>query len=253
MDDESDISLSSDSIIHKQWVVPKRMVLYLQAPEENARKADPAALKLIWRAQAVLVQAHIFECLDFLDIDVSSSPSCDIRGTTYLKPCLLMERIPEETTTPSDPEQLEIEVETVIEEIICEHLYKYYIFTHQVEKRELRIARPVISGVPAPSTPDDSEWVVQPLNSNKLVRSLRGRRKQAHFVRHKLCNTTVKLLVLFFIVLARLCSASYLLAFTNRSFPSSHIRWGKLLTNWPTPLRAQGKTILGRCGSPPIW
>ena len=130
----------------------------------------------LWQTQSLLVLAHIFELLDHLEVIVSDEPHLEFESRMVKKPCLVLTRI------GSDGVPM-VELEESLTRMITEHFYKYYIYTHQVEKRSERVARPVISGDPGQVLPDSSEWVVQPRNSNALVRKLRGSRKQAQFVR----------------------------------------------------------------------
>jgi hypothetical protein len=174
-------SLSSDTSRNRQWIVPERLELYLES-QKDPRIHGASALRQLWQMQSILMLSHIFEVLDHMAIYVSDESTQVIQGTTYSKPCLVLTRSEATLASSSSPQTPSVEIETDISKIICEHFYKYYIFTHQVEKREERIARPVVSGDPHQTASDIIQWVVQPKNSNALVRKLRGKRKQALMV-----------------------------------------------------------------------
>ena len=159
------VSSSDPSIRELQYVVPSKAQLYIQS-RIDANPLQPSQFKHLWQTQAILIMAHIFELLDKIEVIVDSEPNVEIRGQSFEKPCLVLER-DEKLANAISPA---FEVECRPTQIICEHWYKYYIFTHQVEKREERIPRPIITGDPNQSEPDQSEWIVQPKNSNALVR-----------------------------------------------------------------------------------
>lgn len=180
MDAASQVSSSSESVRHKEYVLPIRSQLYLQSRIQplNSEKS----FQRLWQTQSILVMAHIFEALEFMEVHVSDEEKVQFEGKELEKPCLIL-------TRKGIDDTLVYEIETDISRIICEHLYKYYIFTHQVEKPSERVARPVVFSDPTLQTSQDpSEWVVQPKNSNALVRKLRGKRKAALQVRIQLTN-----------------------------------------------------------------
>lgn len=160
-----------------QYIVPEKQTLYLESriePFESER-----SLTQLWRTQSILVMAHIFEVIDHLDIVVAPGSELEIDGKKLEKPVLVVQREASKANLLSPA--YEIVSDPV--QIICEHLYKFYIFTHLIEKREDRVARPAASDDLESPEEDPSNWTVQPLNSNVLVRSLRGKRKVALQVR----------------------------------------------------------------------
>lgn len=176
---DSDASNAEDlaALRNLQYIVPQKQTLYLESkfePLESER-----SLAHLWRTQSILVMAHIFEALDHIEVIVSAGSEVEIDGKKLAKPVLVVHRDPAKANVLSPA--YEVITDTV--QIICEHFYKFYIFTHLIEKREDRVARPVVSGELESAEADPSTWVVQPKNSNVLVRSLRGKRKVALQVR----------------------------------------------------------------------
>lgn len=165
------------SIRNLQYIVPQKQTLYLESklePQDAER-----SLAHLWRTQSILVMAHIFEALDHIEVIVAPGSEVEIDGKKLEKPVLVVHRDPAKANQISPA----YEVISDIVQIICEHFYKFYIFTHLIEKREDRVARPVVSGELEAAEADPSTWIVQPKNSNVLVRSLRGKRKVALQVR----------------------------------------------------------------------
>ena len=173
MSSPSEASTSTDTRPHIHYVVPIRSQLHLQSRITPLNSQE--SFRHFWQTQSILVLAHIFELLDTIEVIVTDDPYHQLDDKMIPKPCLIM------TRNNSDGVPV-LEAESNPTRIICEHFYKYYIYTHQVEKRSERVARPVITGDPGQEMPDVSEWVVQPKNSNAIVRKLRGSRKQALLV-----------------------------------------------------------------------
>lgn len=178
MSSEADGAETTISLRNLQYIVPEKQTLYLESRFEPFQSEQ--SLTHLWRTQSILVMAHIFEALDHIEVVVSSGSEVEIDGKKLTKPVLVVHRDPSKANLISPA----YEVVTDMVQIICEHFYKFYIFTHLIEKREDRVARPVITGdLDAPEA-DPSTWIVQPKNSNVLVRSLRGKRKAALQVRY---------------------------------------------------------------------
>lgn len=176
MSSPSEASSSTEKRPSIHYVVPTHSQLQLQSRILPLNSQE--SFRHLWQTQSILVLAHIFEVLGHLEIVVNDEPYHQLEGRLIPKPCLIM------TRNGADGVPV-VEVEENPTRIICEHFYKHYIYTHQVEKRSERVARPIISGDPGQEIPDVSEWVVQPKNSNAVVRKLRGSRKQALLVRIK--------------------------------------------------------------------
>lgn len=177
MDDEKIGSLGQEEKHKLQYVVPDRLILHLEPLGEE--KDSVNYLRTLWLSQSLLVLSHIFEVFDHLEVTLIEGNDIEIDGRKLKKPVLeiFREKNRENAVSPS------YEVVTDPTYMICEHFYKYYIFTHQVEPKSQRVARPVVSRVPTNentnSEPQESTWVVQPKNSNALVRGLRLKRHAA--------------------------------------------------------------------------